>query len=226
LTATAAERRLACLGGPPAFAEPLPVGQLYFPAWERYEEAMSGIFARGWYTNHGPLAQEFEERLARFFGVRHAIVVTNATVGLIMAMRCLGLQGTVIVPAFTFVASAQAISWAGLQVRFCDVDPDTHQVTPETVAAVLDPTVSAILAVNLWGGSCRPARMESFARRRGLALIFDSAHGVGVRADGARLGRFGDAEVFSFHAKGLSGDPRARRLLGAGAAHRQRTAGL
>ncbi|MGH2863356.1 MAG: aminotransferase class I/II-fold pyridoxal phosphate-dependent enzyme [Solirubrobacteraceae bacterium] len=193
-------RTLACLGGEPAFTRPIPVGQLYFPSWERYEQAMAGIFDRGWYTNHGPLAREFEERLARFFGVKHAIAVTNATVGLIMALRCLGLEGKVVVPGFTFVASAQSISWAGLEVKFCDVDRATHQVTVATLAEALDPDVSAILAVNLWGGTCRPAAIAAFARERGLKLVFDSAHGAGVTCDGVPLGGFGDAEVFSFHA--------------------------
>lgn len=198
-------RTLACLGGQPTFTRPIPVGQLYFPSWERYEQAMAGIFERGWYTNHGPLAREFEERLAEFFGVRHAVVVTNATVGLIMALKCLGIDGKVIVPGFTFVASAQSASWAGLEVEFCDVDPVTHQVTTETLAAALDPEVSAILAVNLWGGACRPGEIAALARERGLKLVFDSAHGAGVTWDGVPLGGFGDAEVFSFHATKVLG---------------------
>ncbi len=192
--------RLACLGGEPAFERPIPVGQLYFPSWDRYEQAMSGIFERGWYTNHGPLARELEQRLAAFFGVKHAVVVTNATVGLMMALKCLGLAGKVLVPGFTFVASAQAVTWAGLDVEFCDVDPVTHQVTEETLTAALDADVSAILAVNLWGGTCRPTEIAAFAREHGLKLVFDSAHGVGVSCDGVSLGGFGDAEVFSFHA--------------------------
>lgn len=193
-------RMLALLGGEPTFARPIPVGQLYFPSWERYESAMAGIFERGWYTNHGPLAREFEQRLGDFFGVKHAVAVTNATVGLIMAMKCLGLDGKVVVPGFTFVASAQAATWAGLEVEFCDVDPATHQVNAETLAAALDAEVSAIMAVNLWGGTCRPDEIAAFARARGLKLVFDSAHGAGVPYAGKPLGGFGDAEVFSFHA--------------------------
>lgn len=193
-------RTLACLGGEPAFNRPIPVGQLYFPSWERYEQAMAGIVERGWYTNHGPLAREFEHRLAEFFGVRHAIAVTNATVGLIMALKCLGLEGKVVVPGFTFVASAQSATWAGLEVEFCDVDPITHQLTTETLRSALDADVSAILAVNLWGGTCRPSEIAAFARERELKLVFDSAHGAGVPYAGTPLGSFGDAEVFSFHA--------------------------
>jgi dTDP-4-amino-4,6-dideoxygalactose transaminase len=200
MTAGSIEGGLACLGGIPTFEAPIPVGQMYFPAWDRYSAAMRGIFDRGWYTNHGPLARELEERLAAFFGARHAIAVSNATVGLIMAIKCLGLSGKVVVPSFTFIASAQAATWAGLDVVFCDVDPETHQITTEAVEAVMDDDVSAIVAVNLWGGTCIPASLEAFARANGLRLIFDSAHGVGVRVGDVPLGGFGDAEVFSFHA--------------------------
>ncbi|MCU1492388.1 MAG: Pyridoxal phosphate-dependent enzyme apparently involved in regulation of cell wall biosis [Acidimicrobiaceae bacterium] len=195
----------ALLGGAPRFEEPIPVGQLYFPAWERYEAAMRAIFDRGWYTNHGPLAQELEDRLSQFYGVKHVVTVTNATIGLLMTAKALGLRGKVVVPSFSFVASAQALTWAGLEVVFCDVDPHTHQVTPEHVGAVLDEDVTGILGVNLWGGCCDPAAMERFALQEDLTLFFDSAHGSGVTVAGRPLGGFGSAEVFSFHAtKALS----------------------
>ena len=190
----------AILGGTQAFPRPIPVGQLYFPSWERYEAAMRDLFERGWYTNHGPLAQELEERLAGFFGVRHAITVTNGTIGLMMAAKALGLTGRVVVPSFTFVASAQALTWAGLDVAFCDVDPGTHQLSPETVAPVLTDQVSGILAVNLWGGACDVVGLEVFARKAGVKLFFDSAHGAGATVGGLPLGGFGEMEVFSFHA--------------------------
>ena len=91
----------ALLGGPSLFEQPVHVGQLRFPSWERYEAAMRGIFERQYYTNHGALAQQFEARLAEFLQVKHAIAVTNATLGLIMAVKALGLTGKVIVPSFT-----------------------------------------------------------------------------------------------------------------------------
>lgn len=188
-----------------AFDRPLPVGQLWFPEWGEYEARMRGIVERGWYTNHGPLAELAEERLSEFYGVRNAIVFTNATVGIMALAVALGLRGPVIVPSFTFAATAQALTWAGLDVVFCDVDESTHQVTDETVSACLDSCrerarPDAVLAVNLWGGACDVDGLEALCYREGLHLVFDSAHASGTVLGGRRLGGRGKAEVFSFHA--------------------------
>jgi dTDP-4-amino-4,6-dideoxygalactose transaminase len=191
---------LAILGGAPRFERPVPVGQLYFPAWKEYEVAFRAIFARQYYTNHGPLAEELERRLEAFFRVRHAICVTNATIGLIMVAEALGLKGKVVTPAFTFIATAQALEWANLCPVFCDVDPATHHVTRETIAVRLDEDVSAILAVNLWGGSCDQSALQELADERKLRLFYDSAHAFGCDVNESPIGRFGAAEVFSFHA--------------------------
>lgn len=190
----------ALFGGTPKFSTALPVGQLYFPEWERYEASMRGIFDRHYYTNHGPLAQEFEENLAAFFDVKHVICVTNATIGLMMAAEALGLKGSVIMPSFTFIASAQSLKWCGLTPVFCDVDPETHQLSPEGVEALIDDDVSAILAVNLWGGACDVKSLKQISDNKNIELYFDSAHSFGCQIDGMPIGNFGRAEVFSFHA--------------------------
>lgn len=194
---------LAVLGGTPLFEKPVPVGQLYFPEWEKYEAAMRGIFQRQYYTNQGPLTQELEQRLQERLQVRHVICVVNATIGLMMAADALGLRGKVIVPAYTFIATAQSLSWTGSEPLFCDVDPITHQLDPECVERLLEEhgaEVSAILAVNLWGDACRQDRLAELARKYAVRLYYDSAHGFGCELDGKPLGGAGDLEVFSFHA--------------------------
>jgi dTDP-4-amino-4,6-dideoxygalactose transaminase len=180
--------------------EGLPVGQLYWPSWGRYEAAFRDIFERQYYTNHGPLARTLEQRLAAVLGVRHAICVSNATIGLMMLGEALGLRGKVITPAFTFIATAQALTWVGLEPVFCDVEPGTHQLDPACVEALIDPEVSAILPVNLWGDCCAIPQLQDIATRHGLRLFFDSAHGFGCSFADRPLGGFGHAEVFSFHA--------------------------
>ncbi len=190
----------ALFGAAPVLNRPLPVGQLYFPGWDRYEAAMRNLFERGWYTNHGPLAQQLEARLAERMKVRHVVCVTNATIGLVMACEALGLTGKVILPSFTFIATAQALSWTRLTPVFCDVDPRTHQITAELIEPLIDAETSAILAVNLWGDACPAAPLQALADRHGIRLFFDSAHAMGCEIGGVPVGNFGDCEVFSFHA--------------------------
>ncbi len=183
-----------------ARATPLPVGQLYFPSWDKYEATFRELFDRQYYTNHGPLVQRLEARLAEQLAVRHVICVTNATIGLLMAVEALGLRGKVIVPSFTFIATAQALSWTGLEPVFCDVDPISHQLDPVAVERLIDADVSAILAVNLWGDACDADSLQAIADRHGISLLFDSAHAMGCSVDGRPIGGSGELEVFSFHA--------------------------
>ncbi|HLX88071.1 MAG TPA: aminotransferase class I/II-fold pyridoxal phosphate-dependent enzyme [Acidimicrobiales bacterium] len=188
------------LGGSREFHTELPVGQLYFPAWERYEQAMRGIIERRYYTNHGPLVKELEARLEDFLHVRNAVTVSNATIGLYLVELGLGLKGRIMMPSFSFIATAQAAVLAGLDVTFCDVDPSTHQVTPATADRAVEAGVSAICPVNLWGGSTDIGALTDWANDHEVALFFDSAHGFGVETRAGKLGTFGRAEVFSFHA--------------------------
>lgn len=190
----------AFLGGVPAFAKPLPVGQLYFPSWDRYKAAMRGIFERRYYTNQGPLVQQLEEKLEDYLGVNHAICVTNATIGLMMAAEALKLSGKVVVPSFTFIASAQSLSWTGIEPVFCDVDPITHQLAIDKLDTLIDEHVTGIMGINLWGGACDPIAIEKYACAHDLKLYFDSAHAFGCMVDNTKIANFGSIEVFSFHA--------------------------
>jgi dTDP-4-amino-4,6-dideoxygalactose transaminase len=191
---------LAILGAQPAFGEPVPVGQLYFPAWDAYERAFRELFARQYYTNQGPLADKLEAQLAERMKVKHAICVTNATVGLSMVAESLDIHGTIAMPSFTFVASAQAMVWSKLRPVFCDIDPRTHQMNLEHLHRLLSDGASAVMAVNLWGDTYDMTAIEEVARRHEVPLIFDSAHGFGCSFKEKPLGGFGKAEVFSFHA--------------------------
>jgi len=191
--------KFALFGASPAFVQPLPIGQYYFPSWERYEESFRGIFERQYYTEYGPLNQQLEQKLQQFLGAKHAICVTNATIGLMMAADAMGLSGKVILPAFTSIASAQSLSWTGLEPVFCDADPKTHQIDLDRIDALIDKEVSAIMGVHLWGGACDIQGLEKLAAARGVHLYFDAAHAFGCEVNGVRVGNYGRAEVFSFH---------------------------
>lgn len=189
----------ALFGAPPTFTEPVLVGQRYFPSWDRYRQAFRQIFDRQYYTEYGPLNEQLEQKLQQFLGVKHAICVTNETVGLMMAADSMRLSGRVILPRYSLAASTQSLLWAGLEPVYCDVDLDTHQIDIEQVAALVDGNATAIMGVHLWGGACNPQALAKIADLHGIQLYFDAAHAFGCAVDGVHIGNFGRCEVLSFH---------------------------
>lgn len=191
---------LAILGAPPAFDEPLHVGRPNVGDHDRMLARVSDMLHRRWLTNGGPYVEEFERRVAEVAGTRHAVVMCNATVALEIAIRALGLSGEVIVPSFTFVATAHALQWQQITPVFCDVDPRTHNIDPARVEALVTPRTTGIIGVHVWGRPCDVASLADVATRHGLRLLFDAAHAFGCTHRGRPIGGFGAAEVFSFHA--------------------------
>lgn len=191
---------LAMNGGKPAFAEPLHVGRPNIGNRERLMERINDMLDRRWFTNNGPYVQEFEQRLAEYTGVKHAIAMTNATIAQEIAVRAAGISGEVIIPSFTFVATAHALQWQEITPVFCDIAPGTHHIDPARVEAMITPRTSAILGVHVWGAPCEIDALSEIAQRRGLHLMFDAAHAIGCSYKGEMIGRFGEAEIVSFHA--------------------------
>ncbi|HLB83912.1 MAG TPA: aminotransferase class I/II-fold pyridoxal phosphate-dependent enzyme, partial [Steroidobacteraceae bacterium] len=191
---------LAIAGGPPAFRESLHVGRPNIGDRARLLERINDLLDRRWLTNDGRYVRELEAELARRIGVRHCLAVCNATLGLQLAARALDLSGEVIVPAFTFVATAHALQWLGIAPVFADIDPRTHNIDPAHVEALVNERTTGILGVHLWGRACDVRALAAIARRHRLRLLFDAAHAFGCSHDGRSLGSFGDAEVLSFHA--------------------------
>lgn len=191
---------LAILGGSPAFDHPLHVGRPNIGSKERLFQRFEEIYERRWLSNHGVCVQEFEERLKELLGVRHCIPICNATVALEIASRALDLSGEVIVPSFTFVASAHSLQWQGITPVFCDIDPVTHNLDPAEVEKLITPRTTGIMGVHLWGRPCDTEALDQIARKHGLKLMFDAAHAFGCAHNGRMIGGFGAAEVFSFHA--------------------------
>ena len=192
--------KLAILGAPPAFTQPLHVGRPNIGNRERFLERTGQMLDRLWLTNHGPLVQEFEKRIADYVGVKHCICVCNATIGLELAIRAVGLRGEVIVPSYTFIATAHALQWQEITPVFADMDPATHNLDPARIERHITPRTTGILATHVWGRPCPVEALTEIAERRGLKLIFDAAHAFGCSHQGKMIGGFGLAEVFSFHA--------------------------
>lgn len=195
--------KLAIFGGEPAFAERLHIGRPNIGDRARLFQRFEDMLNRRWLTNAGPFVRELEARLAALVGVRHCIAMCNATVALEIASRALDLSGEVIVPSFTFVATAHALQWQRITPVFADVDPATHTIDPAQVERLITPRTTGILGVHLWGRGCDVAGLEAVAARHGLKVLYDAAHALGCSRGGRLIGGFGNAEVFSFHATKL-----------------------
>jgi dTDP-4-amino-4,6-dideoxygalactose transaminase len=195
-----AVQSLAVFGGEPAFSERLHVGRPNIGDRARLLERFNKILDTKWLSNMGPYEQEFEQRIAKMIGAKHCIAMCNATVALEIAIRALGMTGEVIVPSFTFIATAHALQWQEVTPVFCDIDPRNHTLDPEKVEQMITPRTTGIIGVHVWGRACDIDALSEIASRRGLRLLFDSAHAFGCSYQGRMIGGFGDAEVFSFHA--------------------------
>jgi dTDP-4-amino-4,6-dideoxygalactose transaminase len=191
---------LAIFGGAPVFDEPLHVGRPNIGDRNRLLQRFNEILDRGWLTNNGPCVREFEQKIATLLGVKHCIAMSNGTTALEIATRALGLKGEVIVPSFTFVATAHSIQWQEINPVFCDINPHTHTIDPDLIESMITPRTTGIIGVHLWGRPCNIAALEQIAERHGLKLIFDASHAFGVSSKGRMIGNFGNAEIMSFHA--------------------------
>ncbi|MBV5339619.1 MAG: aminotransferase class I/II-fold pyridoxal phosphate-dependent enzyme [Deltaproteobacteria bacterium] len=190
---------LAIFGGSPSFQEPLHVGRPNFGDRSRLFERINDMLDRKWLSNNGPYVQEFERRVADMIGVKQCIALCNGTIALEIAIRALELKGEVILPSFTFVATAHALQWQEITPVFCDIDPNTHTIDPACIEKMITPRTTGIIGVNVWGRPCDIEAIEKIAAEHHLKLLFDSAHGFGCSAKGKMLGGFGNAEIFSFH---------------------------
>lgn len=146
----------------------------------------------------GPEVEAFEDEFAEWLGAPHAVGVANGTEAITLALRALGVGpgDDVVVPSFTFYASAEAIPPTGARPVFCDVDPQTFLLTPETVRAALTPRTKAVVAVHLFGSVAPVADIEAL----GIPVVEDAAQAAGaLAADGRRAGALGSAATFSFY---------------------------
>lgn len=190
-------RRPAVLGGSPAFAPGLPFARPARPPLERVVERVQPSYDSGMLTN-GTLVRTLEERVAARLGVAHVVAVSSCTSGLMLAVQALveARPGPVVLPSFTFSASAHAVAWNGREPRFIDNDRATFQLDTDRAAEALV-GASALMATHVFGAPCDPLEVERVARDAGVPLLFDAAHGLGATCDRRPVGTFGDAEVFS-----------------------------
>jgi dTDP-4-amino-4,6-dideoxygalactose transaminase len=149
----------------------------------------------------GKYVKSFEEEFAAYLGVKHCICVGNGTDALAIALRGLGLDpgDEVVVPANTFIGTAEAVTLAGGKPVFADCDPLTYTITPETAEKALTPKTRGILPVHLYGNPAPVGELKELADRKGLFLLEDAAQAHGAAYKGKMIGSFGHAAAFSFY---------------------------
>ncbi len=190
--------RLAINGASPVRTEP-------FPAWpmnlEASARAASETIGSGkWGSNHGEKVRSFEKRFAAFQQAAHGIAVSNGTTALCLALQAVGIEpgDEVIVPAYTFIASASAIVMSNAIPVFVDIDPDSYNLDPHLVEQAVTPRTRAVVAVHFAGLPADMDRLGDIANRHGLAVIEDAAQAHGARWGGQGVGGIGAMGAFSF----------------------------
>ena len=175
----------------------------YLPPMGDYLKYVEKIWQSKQLTNNGPLVQELEVRLKEFLGVRHCLVVSSGTIALQLAIKALGLHGSLITTPFSFVATSSVILWEGCNPIYADVDRQSLCLDPNLIEDALTPDTSAILATHVYGYPCAVEKIQQIADRRGLKVIYDAAHAFGVKYKGQSLLNYGDISTLSFHATKL-----------------------
>ena len=164
-------------------------------------QAVTATLRSGWLTT-GPRVKQFERDFAAFIGVRHAIALNSCTAALHLSLEALGVgrDDEVIVPAITFTATAEVLSYLGARPVIVDCEPDTLNIDPHAIEAAITPRTKAIVPVHLGGLPCDMDRIRSIAQAHRIHIVEDSAHALPAAWNGASVGTLGDLGCFSFYA--------------------------
>ncbi len=179
------------------------VTKSYLPERAKLDQYIDKIYASGWLTNRGCLLRELEQRLAKFLGVRHLILVANGSLALQVAYKALELTGEVITTPFSFAATTSTLAWEGLTPVFADIDPQSFNIDPKQIVKKISNKTSAIVPVHVFGNPCQVLEIEKIAKENNLKVIYDAAHAFDVHCNGDNILNYGDISTLSFHATKL-----------------------
>lgn len=190
----------AVFGGQPAFTSALHVNKPWVGRKQTFDAHVNTAWENRWFSNEGSLQRTLESKLAQRLGVRNCVLVSNGTAAMGLVLAELGISGEVILPSFTFISTPHQLVSRGIRPVYCDIDPATGNMSAAHCERLITDKTGAIIPTHLWGRACDVDAFEHVSRRRGIPLIFDAAHGFDCSYGGRKIGGFGNAEVFSFHA--------------------------
>lgn len=176
----------------------IPLMQPYIT--EKTKQRVCDVLDSGYLTD-GPVTRELEKTVADFIGVPHCMAVTSCTTGLEIALRCLGIGpgDEVVVPNYTYPATATAVLMVGATPVIVDVDPDTMNIDYDAAEAAVTERTRAVIPVSLFGNPLDHRRLNSMKEKHGLYILEDSACSLGSSFDGVMTGAHADIAVFSLH---------------------------
>ena len=172
----------------------------FLPPKELFYSMLDKIWDNHILSNNGPIYNKFLSFLRKHEQNDNVSVVSNGTMGLILAIKSLELKGEIITSPFSFVASSNAIALSGLKPVFCDIDNTTFNIDPNKIEKLITPKTSAILAIHCFGSPCNVEILERIAKKHSIKIIYDAAHSFGMKLNGKSILSYGDASVTSFHA--------------------------
>ncbi|MGB3798189.1 MAG: DegT/DnrJ/EryC1/StrS family aminotransferase [Lewinella sp.] len=178
---------------------PIQVSKTYLPTRREYYDLLESVWDSHWVTNNGPLIQELESKLCDRFDTPLK-VVSNGTVALQLAIRALGLSGSVITTPYSYVATTNTLLWADLTPIFVDVEPNWFCLNPELIEEAIRPDTTAILATHVYGYPCDHDALSAIAKKHNLKLVYDAAHAFDVEINGESILNWGHISTLSFHA--------------------------
>ena len=170
---------------------------------DEFVEILKGVWERGILTNNGLLVLQFEKDLSAKLDLNNFTVVSNGTVAIQMAIKALELKGEIITTAFTWIATVSAIKWENCTPIFCDIDPETLNIDPTKIEALITDQTVGIMPVHVFGNPCDVRAIETIAAKHRLKVIYDAAHGIGSTFDGQSVLNYGDISATSLHATKL-----------------------
>ncbi len=168
-----------------------------------FSEYLETIWETGIMTHNGPLVQRLEKELCSYLGVKNVVCVANGTCALQLSLRALNLTGEVITTPFTFIATANIISWERCRPVFVDIDPETWNIDPGQIEEQISDRTCAILPVHVFSSPCDVTQIQNIAEQHGLKVIYDAAHAMATDFQGSSVLDHGDISALSFHATKL-----------------------
>jgi len=183
--------------------KPIYVTRPFLAPLGEYAEILKGVWERGILTHNGPLVQQFERDLCAKLHLQSFVAVSNGTIAIQMAIKALALKGEIITTPFTWIATVSAIIWEHCTPVFCDIDPETLNIDPTKIEALITENTVAIMPVHVFGNPCDVEIIDRLAKKHTLKIIYDGAHAIGSTYEGKSLLEYGHITATSLHATKL-----------------------